>query len=174
MASDPDGEPLHYTVLYLPDGGNAWLPLAQNLVAPEITIDSGEWAGSDSAQIRVLASDGWNTTAADSAVFRVTRKAPHVWILNPDNMHIPPFEAVILQGHGEDMEDGELDDDRLTWVSDRKGVLGKGSQLILSGLALSPGRHTISLTGEDSHGRMASAQATVWVGYRVYLPTLRR
>ncbi|HBY93895.1 MAG TPA: hypothetical protein DEP84_07965 [Chloroflexi bacterium] len=174
-ASDEDGDTLHYAVEYTPDGGASWSPIAFDLTGTSLEVDTASWPGGAQARIRLLASDGFNTTAADSASFQVTRKAPSVWISTPEsNATIHPYAAIVLTGHAEDMEDGELSGANLTWRSDRQGVLGNGAQLIMSPQSLAPGWHQITLIATDSDGQVGSARVNVFVGYRVYLPLIGR
>jgi hypothetical protein len=60
-ASDGDGDPLQYAVMYSPDGGETWLPLAVDTTDAELSLDTSVLAG-DEVLIKVLASDGLNTT----------------------------------------------------------------------------------------------------------------
>jgi len=60
----------------------------------------------------------------------------------------------------------------LTWRSDRQGTLGYGSQVVLPGMALEPGRHEITLTAVDSDGMVGVTSATILVGYRIDLPLI--
>jgi hypothetical protein len=170
-ASDEDGDTLRYALLYSPDDGESWFPIAFEVEDTSLEVDTDSLAGGEWALVRVRASDGFNTTTADSAIFQVTRKAPSVWINTPGNdALIHPCEAIVLAGHAEDIEDGELTGAKVTWWSDRQGILGSGSQLILPSMALAPGRHEITLMATDSDGQTGRASVTVFVGHRVYLP----
>jgi hypothetical protein len=62
-ASDGDIGGLTYAVLYSPDGGDTWLPLGVDLTATELNVDTSVLQGTE-VLIRVLASDGLNTTQA--------------------------------------------------------------------------------------------------------------
>jgi len=52
--------------------------------------------------------------------------------------------------------------------------LGEGSTVILPGLSLSPGWHTITLRASDSDGQVATASVRIQVGPQVWLPLLLR
>jgi len=172
-ASDEDGDTLYYTVLYSHDGGTSWWPLAVDLTEDSLHTSTSSWPGGNEAQVQVLASDGFNTAIADSRVFEVTRKAPSAWIGAPQsNALLSPSEAIVLTGHAEDLEDGELTGASVTWSSERQGILGNGSPLILPALTLDPGEHEITLTATDSDGQTGTASVTVFVGYQVYLPVI--
>lgn len=161
-ASDLDGDALQFAVLYSPDAGTTWFPLALDIDGTSLEVDSTRWPGSDHAAIRVLASDGFDTAAADSAYFHVPRKGPSVQVTAP-RAHFEPNEAVILTGHAEDPEDGVLADTNLVWRSDRQGILGGGSELVLPPRTLA-GRQQITLTATDSDGQTATADVSISVG----------
>jgi hypothetical protein len=65
-ASDADGDPLSYDVLYSPDGGQRWLPLAVRLTEPTYTFFTGQVLSGNNTLIRVIANDGFNTTIDES------------------------------------------------------------------------------------------------------------
>lgn len=75
---DTDGDTLQYAVLYSPDNGQTWLPLAVDETGESFTLDT---AALDGAQVlvRVLASDGLNTTSATSGPIVVNNGTPRTW-----------------------------------------------------------------------------------------------
>jgi len=174
-ASDADQDPLSYALFYSRDGGASWAPFALDATVPEVEVDTSLWAGASEAHIRVLASDGFHTAAADSPWFSVPRKDPLVLIQAPHSGAVlHPEQAIVLSGHAEDLEDGELEPSALEWASDRQGVLGHGPELYLPGIWLEPGRHIITLTAIDSDEQTGSASVSVYVGYGQYLPLIVR
>ncbi len=81
QGSDADGDSLTYSVWYSTDGGEKWLPLQVGLTEPSLEVDFDNLPGSNEAMIRVLGSDGVNTTEIRSAeTFRVPTKVPRVEI----------------------------------------------------------------------------------------------
>lgn len=66
QATDADGDPLRYDLLYSPDGGGDWLPLATRLDQTRYTVDTAQLAPTESGLIRVIAADGFHTTADES------------------------------------------------------------------------------------------------------------
>ncbi|MBI1879188.1 MAG: hypothetical protein HYR94_13375 [Chloroflexi bacterium] len=170
--SDVDGDSLTYSVLYSPDGSN-WVPVGAAITGTQLLVNVAELAGGSGAKIRVLATDGVNTSSDDSnAPFTVGRKGPQVHILSPeeDETTIPPNTPLILQGYAYDLEDGILGDTMLRWSSNRDGDLGTGSYVLA---LLSQGRHVITLTGADSNGNTATATINVSVEYKkIYLPII--
>ncbi len=172
-ASDADGDELTFSVFYSHDGGENWMPIVMDLRETSYRLDTTSLPGSDSAQVRVLASDGFHTTAADSATFSVPTKSPNVSIATPtEGGLLPPEQALYLDGSAFDPEDGSLSDAALSWWSDRDGLLGRGAPLILPGLTLSSGWHIITLRAADSDGQIGLARVNVFVGHRVYLPII--
>lgn len=172
-ASDEDGDTLYYTVLYSHDDGTSWWPLAIDLTEDSLHASTASWPGGSEARVQVLASDGFNTAIADSGVFEVTHKAPSAWIGAPQSESLlNPSEAIVLTGHAEDLEDGELTGASITWSSDRQGVLGSGSQLVLPVLTLDPGEHKITMTATDSDGQTATDSVTILIGHQIYLPII--
>jgi len=171
-ASDIDGDSLTYSVLYSPDGSE-WLPVEMGITQTQVTVNMAELAGGNAARVRVLASDGVNTTADDSDTpFTVARKAPQAFILSPEqDVTIPVGTPLWLQGYAYDLEDGTLSDTALRWSSSRDGDLGTGEQVLAS---LSPGEHVITLTATDSDGNLTTATVQVYVGQKVYLPLILR
>ncbi len=139
----------------------------------QLAVSADELAGGTEARIRVLASDGINTSDdVSDAVFTVTAKYPSVWIVSPvNNTAIAPGSLLWLKGSGYDLEDGTLGEEALAWSSDREGPLGAGTVLLVT---LSPGQHLITLEATDSNGGTATASVGVFVGYKTYLPTLLR
>jgi hypothetical protein len=63
-ASDADGDPLTYSVLTSPDNGSTWLPMETDLTATRFTFDTAEVSAGNKTLFKVLASDGFDTTAA--------------------------------------------------------------------------------------------------------------
>ncbi len=132
-----------------------------------------EFDGSDQARLRVLASDGFNTVVAPSALFEVERKGPQwVTIVAPEEGGVFPIYALPrLQGGAWDAEDGVLEGASLVWSSSIDGELGTGDDLYAE---LSPGLHTITLTATDSDGASGSTSVSIQVGTMVYLPMVVR
>jgi len=161
-ATDADGDELRFALLYSHDEGDSWTPLVLDLDGSSIDLISARWPGADAARVRVLASDGFHTSAADSAPFRVPRRVPMVHIVASES-RFDPTESVVLRGHAEDPEDGLLDGDSLVWTSDRQGVIGTGSEVLLPPGTLDAGRHVITLTATDADAHSASASLTLGV-----------
>jgi Tol biopolymer transport system component len=76
--SDGDGDPLKYAVLYSPDNGATWLPLAVDITDASLTLDTTQLEGMQ-LLVRVLASDGLQTTIATSAPIALLNSAHRTW-----------------------------------------------------------------------------------------------
>jgi hypothetical protein len=174
LAHDADGDPLTYVVMYSRDGGQTWINLATGLTEMQYDLDLDSVGGSEGqSQVRVLANDGMRTGQGDSEFFSVSRKAPTVYITQPEgDVAIRPGQPLLLMGYGADREDDMLPGDRLSWSDSMSGALGGGAEIMLRDLA--PGLHTITLRGVDSDGQSAEASVRVFVGYREMLPLVSR
>lgn len=65
-AYDADDDPLLYDLLYSPDGGQSWLPLAIRLAETNYTFYTSQVPASNNGLIRVIASDGFHTATDES------------------------------------------------------------------------------------------------------------
>ncbi|MGD8617536.1 MAG: hypothetical protein PVI91_18060, partial [Gammaproteobacteria bacterium] len=164
LAEDPDGDELSFALLYSPDAGDSLYPIAVDTVVTSGTVDTTNLPGGTNALIRVLASDGFRTTAADSPYFAVARKHPVAIIESPgDGVRISASGHVLLSGFGDDLEDGLLNGSSLEWSSDQDGHLGSGAELLLWGSDLTLGTHEITLTAIDSDGLTGKASVMIAV-----------
>ena len=172
-ASDADGDDLTFGVFYSNDSGGTWTPVAMDLTETSYRLDTTALPGGEEVLIRVLASDGFHTASTDSPPFSVPTKAPDVFVTTPsDGALMPPEQALYLHGSAYDPEDGALSDAALSWWSDQDGLMGRGTTLIVPGLTLSPGWHTLTLKATDSDSQIGAASTDIFVGHRVYLPII--
>jgi hypothetical protein len=169
-AADADHNPLRYMIQYSADGGQTWMILAANLQDPTFTFDGDYLPGGKHGVIRVIATDGFNTTQVDSNQITVAPKAPFVSIMSPTDASTYDFGTpVVLQAVGTDLLDGAIAGGNFAWSSDRDGNLGTGSQLILTNLSI--GAHTISLSVRNSSGLTATASVHIIINAANY-PTV--
>lgn len=173
VASDADGDSLSYLVLYSRDAGATWEALGSDMRETSYPLDASQLAGTNQALIRVIASDGVNTSQDDTdAAFVIEKKNPEVMILNPaESTQLEPGTSVVLRGTAADAEDGSLPDESLIWTSNRDGPLGSGSEIVAD---LSSGIHTVTLTAHDADGNFSSdtIEVIVQYPYRLYLPLI--
>jgi len=176
-ATDADGDPLEFSLVYSHDGGANWLPIDAEVTGDSYTLDTTEFPGGNQVHIRLLASDGFNTTSADVGPFSVPRKGPRPVILEPvDGARLsPPGSPLLLVGGGDDLEDGSLPSWAFSWSSDRDGPLGTSTGRELEIQGLSQGTHHLTLTARDSDGNTGQETITVYVQpWTDYLPLLLR
>lgn len=160
-ASDPDGDPLSFDVLYSVDGGSNFQPLQLNVGASPAQIDTRPLGGSSSAVLRVVASDGVQSAHADSAPFTMEDKPPQPQILLPtDGTQIHYGQLLNFIGEALDAQDGSVSGANLVW-SNQAGQLGTGALLSIDDLPV--GTNTITLEATNSKGLSASTQITVVV-----------
>ena len=164
--SDRDGDTLTYMAEYSADGGITWTTLDIDLSSAEFQLPVALLAGSKSCLLRVLASDGFNTSVTVSDLFEVATKQPQVTISAPTSLKQEPVvyqadQHLILRGSAWDAEDGTLDDAALTWSSDISSTLSTGRSIAIWGLPL--GTHTLTLAAVDSDGFRASDSVQVEV-----------
>ncbi|OQB25375.1 MAG: hypothetical protein BWY10_02514 [Chloroflexi bacterium ADurb.Bin180] len=170
LASDADSDPLTFTVLYSRDNGSTWLPLAVELDARSLAVDTTKLGGGTSCLIQVRASDGFSSTEDTSdAPFSVPNRPPLVTIDSPrDEMWFRPVETINLMGQAWDPEDGAIAEDDLVWyLSTYSGSTTLGHGSLLSVGPLPEGDHLIVLDVMDSSGTEAIDSVTIHVGERV-------
>lgn len=148
---------LFFTVQYSPDNGVTWYNLLVQYPWLAATVDTDLLPGSNSALVRVLASDGFNTAVATSAPFALAKHAPTPTIGGvTEGERLPYTGTVTLLGLGLDAEDGGVPADKLSWtISGPTTASGTGSQLDLSQLL--PGAYTATLTATDSDNQTGAA-----------------
>jgi Tol biopolymer transport system component len=168
--SDPDSDPLTYSILYLRDEDSP-RPIAGGLSNTSFQWDDPSLeGGSFSGRIIVTATDGFYETSAISAPFSVARRGPVVMILEPkDGASVPAGTQSVLTGAGSDAEDGFLPGGSLSFRSSIDGDLGTGGTITP---AFSQGTHTITLRGVDSDGVPAETSITLIVGAAVSVPVV--
>ena len=151
-ATDPDGAPMSYMVQYSRDNGASWEILAQNLTEKSVLLDSENVGSTTEGLFRVWASDGIHTASDRSnGTFTVPNHSPAVQIIEPaSDITVAISQTVGLVGDAFDPDTGTMEDEQLTWSSNRDGSLGTGP--LASIATLSVGKHVITLTGDDGEG----------------------
>ena len=158
QGADADHDPLTYTVLYNTGADQRWVPIATDVKGLSATVDTALLVGSSKARVRVRATDGVNTTEADSGTFIVPEHPPLVSILSV--ARVVNRQSAEFTGAAYDPREGMLPAAQLKWTSDRDGELGSGSHITTT-KPLSGGAHVITLTATNSQGRFASKEVTV-------------
>lgn len=158
-AGDADGGTLEFTLLYSPDGGTLWQPVALGLSTFEFVLDTEQLPGSENAMIRVIASDGANSTHDDSdGAFSVTFKPPNVSILLPvDSGPFNTRKPLDLSGVARGSNGKLLSENSMYWsIGDT--VLGVGESI---SVYLDAGDYTLVLTAADNDGLQAMASIEI-------------
>lgn len=83
VATDPDLDPLTYTVYYSPSGPGGWILLASGLTTPSFNWDTTALSSSNSYYVRVVASDGYLTAEDISGPFTIDNTPPVVQFISP-------------------------------------------------------------------------------------------
>jgi hypothetical protein len=158
---------------YTPDGQN-WRALTTNITQTQTVVNFNNLPGGQQFRIRILVTDGVNTTETTSAAFVVPPKPPKASIDYPKpGARYMAGMNVTLSGDAHDRQDGILASDAaLVWSSDRDGILGRGSEVNLH--TLSVGTHTLTLSATNSFSLTASASVTITIKAweKVYLPII--
>lgn len=151
--ADADGDPVSASVWYSSDGGETWIPVAIQIDEGHVKIDFEQLPGSDHALLRVLASDGVNTTEAkiDSPV-AVPRKAPEVAVSGGEYDRDLGY---LLRAAAADAEDGLLSEPKaFVWTDDGGQPLGHGPWIVIGPKAATK---TVTVTATDSDGQSTKA-----------------
>jgi hypothetical protein len=159
------GAQLVYTLQYSADGGDTWEDLDMDLPAASYQIDSSYLPASSQAMIRVLASDGFNTSEPmNSPAFVVPYHPPAITLNTPGNGSLFTVDQqIVFDALLNDPQDGPLDGPAVQWSSSLDGVLGAGAVLDYQASALSEGLHTITVSATDREGLNASASVQIYV-----------
>ncbi len=168
-AADPDADDLTFTLLYSPDNGDAWFPLAAGLTGNSYDLDTIQLVGGDQALIRIIATDGFhNAEDTSDAFFTVANNAPVVAIQSPQpSTQVPIGVPTDYTGDAFDVEDGGvLPEEAFVWLVDGEPVASGRS----ASFPLEYGIHTITLVAGDSAGLEGEASIQVFAGQQLFLP----
>jgi uncharacterized protein (TIGR03437 family) len=164
-ASHPDGVTLTYALRYSADGGVTWRTLVSDVKSTEYEVDLTSLAGSQSALIRVLATDGFTTAQAQSAtVFTVSERPPRVVVRSPvDSGLYVGQETIILEALVSDTIDADIPETNIAWSSDRSGILGTGRVVFIRASALPEGPHKVTVSARASRGTVGTSTVAIQV-----------
>lgn len=162
-ASDKDGDALSFGIDYSRDGGKTWIRINRELTGTSTVVNFNALPGSTSALLRVVATDGVNTSsAASDGTFTVAFKRPQVNLQGVKSGAVYNVNTrFLLQATAFDWGAGAITDPAaFTWQDSIDGDLGTGQWLVP---ALSPGTHTITLTVKGTEGRLRRRSLTVTI-----------
>ncbi len=161
IASDLDGDDLTFTILYSDDGGINWTSLASNLKnVTSYQVNSSRLTSSNNAMIRVVASDGFNTVMADSAVFSVAPRHPSVMIFSPSaSVGYTTSSVISFQGMALASTGSPIPDNQTYWKLD-DSLIGLGKEIEDR---LPEGTHAVTFGAVDSNGLESLFKITITV-----------
>ncbi len=174
---DADGDPLIYSIQYSPDNGSTWMPISplhpdSGTGTNTLTVDnvntlnipgSATQDFPGTSRIRIVATDGVNTSIAISKRFRLPLHPPQAIISTPkDQSRFFHNDMIVLRGRGFDAEDGSFVDQNMSWNVSGVGDVGNGSEVMLNGLP--PGSYTVTLTVFDAQQQSGTASVEIIVG----------
>ena len=70
----PNNAELRYTVLFSPDAGLSWVPIAIDQKERQLSVDLSLIRIGRKCKVRVLATDGFTTVTADSSLFNASKR----------------------------------------------------------------------------------------------------
>ena len=163
-ASDPDGDDLTFLVQYSTDAGDSYRTIAVDYPSSSLSLDRALIEGSSRARLRIVASDGARSTAAESAVFTVAQNPPRVLVRSPAAGTIfGGLRAMVLEATAYDTEDGALDSSSISWSSSLDGALATTGRAVIDTGELTAGTHVLTATATDSASATAQASVTITV-----------
>ncbi len=170
-ATDADGDELRTSVQYSRDNGATWTPLATEVLGTSVTISdttllpgSQSLAGQGSSLVRVIVSDGFNTTVRVSSPFRVENRPPMVFIQSPmDGERFSAGDPITFRARSFDPETGELGGNNGLYVWTLAGLGSAQGQELRLPIGLPPGAWQLTLTGYDAGQASASHTITFYV-----------
>jgi hypothetical protein len=166
-ASDPDGDPLTFDLLYSHDAGATWQAIGLSLSDTSVPVESEALPGG-TGRFRVEASDGAQSARAESAPFEVASKPPIVLIANPANDLVIQWNQLVnLVGEVSDPQDQPILKANIRW-SNAYRSLGTGPAVSVSDLEV--GTNVITLSATNAAGLTATTNVTVVVGDKIKLP----
>ena len=155
-ASDPDGDPLLFTLQYSADNGATWQALRTDYSYLEITFGTALLPGGTQCLLRVIATDGANTAMATTPPFAMPLHPPALFIEGVnEHQRIGFGSAISLLGMALDAQNGS-ESNQLNWsLAGPAPLTSADSTLPLD--RLSPGNYTATLTATDTVGLAGSA-----------------
>jgi hypothetical protein len=166
-ASDSDGDPLVFDIFYSRDNGTSFMPLKINVVGNSTAIDTAGLGGASTAVLRVVASDGVQSSAGQTAPFAMANKPPDVFIVAPqDGVEIQYGQLVNFIGEATDLQ-GDVSPFNMAWRN-QYGGLGLGPMLSVADLPV--GENVITFTAKNGNGLSGTDTIRVYVKDDLTLP----
>jgi hypothetical protein len=154
--ADLDGDAVTYNLLYSPDGGDGWLPLALRRTGTSFEFDTADIPASfpGEGRLRLVATDGLNNTVEEiGGIALGENHAPDVHLFTPNAKSVQSLAAPIaFHAAVWDLEEHLLGDDSIVWSSTRDGIIGTGRLFITDDLSV--GVHRITVVATDGEGQV--------------------
>jgi hypothetical protein len=160
-ANDLDGDPLQFTILYSPDDGNNWYPVASQLTGSQYAVDVDLLPGGSGGKILLIVSDGFHTVLVQSAgTFTVPHPSPMVVIDSPaDGQVFVIDEWINLAGVASDAAGSSPESFTYVWSVNGE-IADVGSE---TGILLEEGDYTVTLTAYDELDNFGEASVSIHV-----------
>lgn len=151
--ADADGDPLLFTIQYTPDNGATWQTIQSGCPYLSFHLNTRVLPGGSQCRIRIIATDGFNTTIGLTETFVLQKHNPEILIDGIKETERVPYGATkSLLGAAFDAEDGSLPADSLLWVlQGPTAITSTGSTISVS--ELSPGSYAATLGATDSNNQ---------------------
>jgi Concanavalin A-like lectin/glucanases superfamily/K319L-like, PKD domain len=155
-ASDLDGDPLLFTVQFSPDNGASWQTLRVHDPSLGISISTKLMPGGDQCLLRLIATDGFQTTMAITDPFALGKHAPFLALAGLlDDQSLPYGANLSVRAFAYDAEEGSLDDTGTHWQLDGPQSRSEdGGNFSLNHLP--PGAYALTLSATDADGNVGS------------------
>jgi hypothetical protein len=175
QASDADGDPLQFTILYSPDEGDNWYPVASEITGTEYVVDVSLLPGGVGGKIQLIASDGFHTVQAQSSgTFTVPHPDLIALIDTPGNRErLLPTGWIRLGGSVSAATGETVENAIFVWSIDGQ-VFEVGQEVDIQ---LEEGIYEISLAVYDELGNQGEDSVTIIVTpflNALYLPLLEK
>ncbi|HEX9644720.1 MAG TPA: hypothetical protein VGC11_12080 [Acidimicrobiia bacterium] len=158
--ADPDGDVVHTVALYRPGSAADWMPVLPSTTKRRIVLpDTADLPGSDHGELRIVASDGWNTVETIVGGVHIPDHTPMLSVVQPFDASAPAGRPVRLEAQALDAEDGMLDGPAVAWTSSLDGPIAVGAAATIA--TLSEGNHLLTVVATDSAGNTATASVPI-------------
>ncbi len=159
-ASDADGDALRHTVQFSNDDGTSWRNLRINSSIATFTADARRLPGGDSCRVRVITTDGFNTTVATTDPFVVERRGPEVLPGGLVNGQRTPYGAnLAVTALAVDPEDGSVPATSIYWEVAGPTPLTT-TENVFNTRSLAPGVYTATAHATDLDGNTTSTSVS--------------
>ncbi|NQX01933.1 hypothetical protein HQ447_14850 [bacterium] len=158
MATDADGDPLFSTVHFSADGGVTWKAVEQQSIQSSVAVDVRTLPGGANCQLRVIVTDGFNTSIAASEGFSLDTHAPEITLIGVQpGQKLAYGSRVSITAFAMDAEEGSLPGGGISWVlSGPQPAVKNGDTLYLENLP--PGNYLAVASVTDAGGAPASKE----------------